>query len=178
MTATRREPAGDHGPRSVGRLGRTFHAVDIENLLGTGRPDEASVAALRSVYVGIAGVMPLDQVVVACNRASLVDVGFGWGPSSARYRVGSGRDAADRELLAVLECEAVADRFRHVVIASGDGIFAPMVARVAAAGCEVTVVCRRASLSVRLKMAAKRVVYLPAFGLGHAAASAVARTVA
>lgn len=178
MAVTREEPAWDIRPRCAGSNSRTFHAVDIENLLGTGRPDEASVAALRSMYLNVVGVMGLDQVVVACNRGSLVNVGFGWGPSSARYRVGSGRDAADWELLAVLEGEGVADRFRHVVIASGDGIFAPMAARVAAAGCEVTVVCRRASLSARLRLAAGRVLYLPEFGLDDAPVPVAARAAA
>lgn len=140
---------------------RTFHAIDIENLVGSGRPAEATVAALRTAYLAVVKVRPLDQMVVACNRASLVDVGFGWGPRHAHYRVGVGHNGADWELLGVLECEGVADRFRQVVIASGDGIFAPMAARLAAAGCDVTVVSRRASLSARLELAAQRVVFLP-----------------
>jgi hypothetical protein len=53
-----------------------------------------------------------------------------------------------------------------------------MAARVAAAGCDVTVVCRRASLSARLKLAATRVVYLPGVGPGDAHVPVVARTAA
>lgn len=150
---------------------RTFHAIDIENLVGSGRPAHATVAALRTTYLAVVNVTPLDQMVVACNRGSLVDVGFGWGPRHAHYRVGIGHNGADWELLGVLECEGVADRFRQVVIASGDGIFAPMAARLTEARCDVTVVSRRASLSPRLKLAAKRVVYLPEPRLSTASVS-------
>lgn len=164
MATASRSRIGGAGGRSVGLGGRAFHAIDIENLIGAGRPEEASVAELRSAYLAVMRVTPLDQMVVACDRGSLVDVGLGWGAGHARYRVGVGRDGADWELLDVLEREGVADRFRHVVIGSGDGIFAPMAARLAAAGCEVTVVSRRRSLSARLRLAAQRVVYLPESG--------------
>jgi NYN domain len=175
MSAASRNWIGGAGARSVGSAARAFHAIDVENLVGSGHPDEGSVAALRSAYLAVMGVTPLDQMVVACNRGSLVDVGFGWGAGHARYRVGVGRDGADWELLGVLECEGVADRFRHVVIGSGDGIFAPMAARLAAAGCEVTVVSRRGSLSTRLELAARRVVYLPEFKLSAVPVPVVGR---
>jgi hypothetical protein len=175
MSAVRSNKTGGACGRSVGSVVRAFHAIDVENLVGSGHPDEASVADLRFAYLTSVGVTPLDHMVVACNRGSLVDVGFGWGAGHARYRVGVGRDGADWELLGVLECEGVADRFRHVVIGSGDGIFAPMAARLAAAGCEVTVVSRRGSLSTRLRLAARRVVYLPEVGLADAPVAGASR---
>jgi|SRR5829696_405009 len=154
-------PVGVTGRGSLRAVQRVFHAIDIENLVGSGHPDQGSVATLRSAYTQVVAMTPLDQTVVACNPASLVDVARGWGPSEARYRVGFGRDGADWELLAVLELEGVADRFHRVVVASGDGIFASTVARLASVGCEVTVVSRRASLSAKLRLAATRVIYLP-----------------
>ncbi|MGY1838118.1 MULTISPECIES: NYN domain-containing protein [unclassified Modestobacter] len=134
--------------------------MDIENLVGSGRPALSDVVAARSAYLDLVGVGPLGQFVIACNRGCPIDVGCGWGPGCARYRLGVGRDGADWELLDVLETEGVSDRFSRVVIASGDGIFAPTAGRLATAGCEVTVVSRRASLSAQLSLAAKNVVYL------------------
>ena len=175
MSAASRKWVGGSRPRVVGSVVRAFHAIDIENLVGSAHPDEASVAGLRSAYLTLVGVTPLDHLVVACNRGSIVNVGVGWGASDARYRIGVGRDGADWELLDVLECEGVADRFRHVVIGSGDGIFAPMAARLAAAGCEVTVVSRRRSLSTRLRLAARRVVYLPEAGVADVPVAGASR---
>ncbi len=147
--------------RSCDQASRTLHVVDVENLVGSGRLGLSAVAALRSLYTDVVRVVPGDHVVVACNPGCLLDVGVGWGPGSARLRVGAGRDGADWELLEVLESERVPERFSRVVIASGDGIFAAMAGRLAVAGCDVTVVSRRTSLSAQLRLAAMRVVYLP-----------------
>jgi hypothetical protein len=153
--------AGQAEKRLVRALVRRLHVVDIENLAGTGRPDLGVVAQLRATYTDVLGVAAEDHVVVACNPGCLLDVGAGWGLRCARYRTGRGCNGADWELLDVLECEGVAERFAEVVIASGDGIFAPTAARLAVAGCDVTVASRRRSLSAKLALAAKRVVYLP-----------------
>ncbi len=54
----------------------------------------------------------------------------------------------------------MADRFGEVVIGSGDGIFADAAAGLAAAGCWVTAVSRRKSLSAQLRFAACEVIYI------------------
>jgi hypothetical protein len=136
--------------------GRSLHVIDVENLVGSGRPDEASVADLRRLYIEAVGVRPLDHLIVACARSNFLNVAFGWGTAGTRFRVGVGRDAADRELIDVLECEQVQWRFRSVHIASGDGILAPAAAHLGALGCVVTVVSWRTSLSARLRLAATR----------------------
>ena len=153
--------AGKATERPVRLSERRLHVVDIENLAGTGRPDIGAVAQLRAKYTEVVGVSSGDHVVVACNPSCLVDVGAGWGLRRARYRVGSGHNGADLELLDVLECESVGERFTEVVIASGDGIFASAAAHLSWAGCGVTVVSRRRSLSAKLAIAAQRVIYLP-----------------
>src|SRR4051794_8311528 len=155
MKRRRRALAAVGGPAK-----RTLHVIDVENLVGSGRPALAAVAAVRSLYTEVVRVAPGDHVVVACNPGCLLDVGVGWGAGS-RLRVGAGRNGADWELLDVLESERVPERFSQVVIASGDGIFASTAARLAVAGCGVTVVSRRTSLSAQLRLAAMRVVYLP-----------------
>ena len=74
---------------------------------------------------------------------------------------GGGPDGADLELLRVLREERVAQRFTHVVIGSGDGIFAGACRDLVAAGLHVTAMARPGSLSGALRHAADRVVHLP-----------------
>ena len=140
--------------------GRTLHLVDVENLSGTGRPDPAWVGQIWSWYQQWVGLGSLDQVVVACNHLALVDTALGW--PGARYRVRSGPDGADLELLDVLCEENVLDRFSRFVIASGDGVFAAAAASLAAADRWVIVVSRRESLAARLRLAACEVVWMDA----------------
>lgn len=124
----------------------------------TGLPTQDEVSRLRSVYRKHVGVGETDHVVVACNHLLFKHAGFGW--LDARHLVRSGPDGADMELLEVIHHEHVAERFAHVTIASGDGIFAEAAANLAARGCRVTVVSRRESLSARLALAAHEVIYL------------------
>lgn len=140
--------------------GRTLHLIDVENLAGTGRRDPIRVSEIWSWYRQWVGVGALDQIVVACNHLALVDTALGW--PDARYRVRSGPDGADLELLDVLCRENVVERFARFVIASGDGVFAAAAASLAAAGRWVTVVSRREALSARLKLAACAVIYADA----------------
>lgn len=151
---------------------RALHVVDIENLAGTALPDTATVAALRALYGTRVPLGAQDQIVVACNDLALVDVGLGWGCREAQYRVRSGPDGADLELLDVLQFERVAERFTQVVIASGDGAFAVAAAALAARGCHVTVVSRRESLSARLALAVNEIRYIDSFEPVSAAALA------
>jgi hypothetical protein len=102
----------------------------------------------------------MDQVEVAASHKALLNSALGW--PHAHYRLGSGPDGADMALLDVLRHEDVARRFTRVVIGSGDHVFAEEAARLAAQGVCVTVVSRRHSLSRRLAMAAREVIFLDA----------------
>jgi hypothetical protein len=62
----------------------------------------------------------------------------------------------------VLQRENVANRFTHVAIGSGDHLFAEAAAHLAAEGVWVTVVSRQRSLSARLALAAREVIFLDA----------------
>lgn len=159
-TATRQPGQTTRAARTAWRRypARALHLVDIENLAGTGRPDERHVARLCRAYAARVGIGPLDQVVIGCNHMAMPAAWHGW--PGARYLVRSGPDGADTELLAVLAGEDVAARFPQVAIASGDGIFTPAAAGLAAAGCQVTVVSRSAALATALRLAAPRVIYL------------------
>ncbi len=148
------QPAGGRGRFPE----RGLHLIDIENLAGAGRPSFEEIRGVQKFYAGHLTFGALDQVVVASSHLTLLNAALGW--PHARYRVRSGPDGADLELLNVLLHEKVAARFTSVVIGSGDGAFARAAASLAAAGVRVTVVSRRDSLSSRLAFAAGEVVYL------------------
>lgn len=137
---------------------RTLHIVDIENLAGAAVPSFALVAEVQGRYFARLDLGVDDQVVMAASHLGLLDAARGW--PHARYRVRSGKDGADLELVDVLEHENIAARFSHVVIGSGDGIFGRSAASLAARGVRITVVSRRGSLAPVLARAASDVIYL------------------
>jgi hypothetical protein len=137
---------------------RTLHVVDIENLAGAAIPSLGQVTEVQGLYVARLAFGADDQVVMAASHLALLNAALGW--PHARYRVRSGPDGADLELLDVLLHEDVAGRFTHVVIGSGDGGFSQAAAGLMARGVGVTVVSRRGSLSAALARAALDVVYL------------------
>ena len=137
---------------------RTVHLVDIENLAGTAIP---TLREVMEVQVRYARHMPPgadDHVIMASNHLALVNAALGW--PHARYRVRSGPDGADLELLDVIESENVATRFTRVVIGSGDGVFGHAAQGLMERGVRVTVVSRWGSLAPSLERAAMEVIYL------------------
>ncbi len=156
--------SGDEGPRRAGARrrfpARRLHLVDIESLAGASLPSLSQVRQAQGLYADCLAFGALDQVEVASSHLTLLNAALGW--PHARYRVRSGPDGADLELLDVLLCENVAARFTHVVIGSGDGAFACAAATLAAAGVRVTVVSRRPSLSARLALAAHNLIFIDA----------------
>jgi hypothetical protein len=137
---------------------RTLHVVDIENLAGAAVPSLDLVSAVQLRYLARLGFGADDQVVLAASHLGLLNAGLGW--PHARYRVRSGKDGADLELIDVLEHENVASRFSHVVIGSGDGLFGDAASSLAARGVRITVVSRRDSLARGLARIARDVIYL------------------
>jgi hypothetical protein len=147
---------------------RALHLIDIENLAGAARPTFEQIRDVQGLYAGGVAFGVLDQVVVASSHLTLLNAALGW--PHARYRVRSGHDGADLELLSVLWHERVAARFGRVIIGSGDGVFARAAVNLAEDGVRVTVVSRRDSLSSRLTFAAGEVICLDTLGAATAAA--------
>ena len=137
---------------------RALHVVDIENLAGAPIPSLVQVNEVQDWYMTRLGFGADDQVVMASSHLAFLNAALGW--PHARYRVRSGPNGADLELLDVLLHENVAARFNHVVIGSGDGGFFDAAASLADRGVWVTVVSRPGSLSGRLARVARDVVYL------------------
>jgi hypothetical protein len=154
--------SGNEGPRQAGGRrrfpARRLHLVDIENLAGASRPSLSQVRQALGLYTGCLAFGAMDQVEVASSHLTLLNAALGW--PHACYRVRSGPDGADLALLDVLRHENIAQRFTHVAIGSGDHLFAEQAAHLAAQGVWVTVVSRRRSLSPRLALAAREVIFL------------------
>ena len=140
---------------------RRLHLVDIENLAGDPRPSLSRVCEVRGLYADRLAFGAMDQVeVAASSHRTFENAAFGW--PRVHYRAWYGPDGADLALLDVLQHENVAGRFTHVVIGSGDHLFAEEAARLADQQVWVTVVSRRGSLSSQLAREAHEVIYLNA----------------
>ena len=137
---------------------RTLHLIDIENLVGSPDPSARQVREVRAHYEPMY-VRSGDLVVVACSHHAFGAVAWQW--PRVRHVPRSGKDGADLALLGVITGELVAERFQHVVVASGDAIFADAVARLGMQGVSVTVVARHESLSRTLRLASRQHVLLP-----------------
>ena len=114
----------------------TLHLFDIENQLG-GWLTRARTAMAVQRYVESGVMGPTDVVIVAgaergC-RHWIFNVPAGWGRRICADTV----DAADHQLIQEVS-GGVLRRLDELVIASGDGGFAALASRAAAAGVRVT----------------------------------------
>ena len=144
--------------RSMLACGRRLVLVDIENIAGGACLRAETVTSVKHEVTNAANIGSSDHVVVATSHIGLLHVACNW--RRIRYVVQSGRDGADLVLLDVLT-EDIPGRYEQVVLVSGDGIFAPAVAQLAAAGVTITVLARPGSVARTLELAASRVIYLP-----------------
>src|SRR6266511_445981 len=108
--------------------------VDIENLAATPSPTQEEVTAVVSALRDVVPSFDCAQRIIACSHHAARNVAFTFSPARHLWR--SGPNGADLALLSVLDNERVDDRFGHVTICSGDGIFAANAARGGAAGVE------------------------------------------
>ena len=143
-------PAGDAN-RLIRPFGRTLVLVDIENLVGDPLPSSESCDRVRLLLHRICNGAPFP-VVAACSHLAAKSAAFSW--HEARWKFRSGKDGADLALIEELVPNFVANRFDHLILGSGDGIFTEHVNDLIAAGVAVTVVSRKAALSQKLKQAA------------------------
>lgn len=136
---------------------RTIAFIDIENLTSSSTPTLPQCQRIWSIVEKVIDPSKTPVVAACSHRAAKI---ASFAIPGARWKWRSGPDGADLALLEELDPDALAPRFSHVVIASGDGIFAERAARLAAAGLTVTVVSRRRSLAKRLELASGHVVFI------------------
>jgi hypothetical protein len=129
---------------------RELHLIDIENELGTARPQASDIARFRDFYL-TANNVPADAhiIIAASGSDNLLQAGIGW-PGARRVWL-SGHDGADRALIDVVLDEDVENRFGHVVIGSGDHIFADAVEYLERLGVHVKVFARVMYVSAEIR---------------------------
>lgn len=138
---------------------RAVHAIDIENLCGSGRISCEQVRAAQIAYRDRVDIGPNDLVVIACAHVNVEAVEYGWF-GSKRILMRSGPDGADLALIEVMECERIPERFSRLYLGSGDGGFAPSMASLASRDVYVVAVARMRSQSRLLRMAASESRYI------------------
>lgn len=137
---------------------RAVHLLDAENLIGAPALTALDVSHLRDIYLAHVPVGPMDQIIIASAHNSTYQIGVGW-PGN-RYTMRSGKDGADICLAEIILSENLHVRFAHVYLGSGDGGLAPFAALLAERHVYVTAVARRGSLSARMRMAARDLIYI------------------
>ena len=142
--------------------GRSLFLGDIENLGWDPQLKTLTPERVQTTCFGVRKALwPFQpQEVVASSHYFAEMVWFHWG-RPARRLVGSGPDGADLKLLEVLANESVSERYKTVVIGSGDGIFAEPAAKLAAQGVQVIALCGTGHLSKKLELAVHDVFKLP-----------------
>lgn len=150
---------------------RALHHIDIENLC-----DSAIVTALQvedalTDYQRVVGIGDNDLVIIAANTTNAPRAYFtAHKMLSARFLSPTeGKDAADLALIEAVTGTPNITSFDTVIIASGDHIFAPVLADIAAQGVNTVAVGRIGAISPQVRMAAHATIQLPHLTSTHRA---------
>ena len=136
---------------------RAIHLIDIENQLGTPFCEPSAIALWMEDYMVSFVTGPNDLVVIGATSTECL---FSIDRSGVcgRHLYLPGPDGADRALLEVMREERLEARFEKLFCASGDGIFAAEVSRLARLGMNTTVISRPERLAKTLLIAAHNVI--------------------
>lgn len=131
---------------------RTHHYIDIENIAGCGRPPRSTVASVKDCLMRITETSDRDLFTIGCDAGSTYVVGSVF--KGARIVWGYGPDGADHALLDAMN-DDIASGFgsQRITVASGDHIFAPMLARFAQHNVVTRVIGVQGHTSSQLKLA-------------------------
>ena len=144
---------------------RTTMLVDVENGCGCADSVPCHQSNLQDHLLDLAGPGQVQVIYSTGPRARELCPTLLWDWGRHRYLGGHGLNGADLALINFAENDPAIFRSARVVIVSGDGIFAPLAAALAAQGTHVTVVARRGTLSAALRLVAHKIEYLPEFSI-------------
>ena len=137
---------------------RTFHVIDVENLIG-----EQHILPIDSafgpVYRRVTGASPQDLLLVGADHHHAFGLRRAF--PSAQVVIGRGTDGADDALIHSVDLRTVARGHDTIVIATGDHRFAGLAHGARLAGLEVVVVSQPRSLNRLLAAEADRVLEFP-----------------
>lgn len=134
---------------------RSIVMVDIENALGTPQVTRDAVVAFMGDLNTAFGVTT-QYVLAASHSRNALEIGLACPGRRVIWLPGT--DGADRALQAEIVHPTTLNRFDQLVVVSGDGGFAPVIAAAASAGVRTTVVSRADALSPKVRLAAHRVI--------------------
>lgn len=115
-----------------------LHEIDIENLVGSGKPTKEQVQTVRRSYQSAVELIDRDLVVLAAgpqNREAVIE---GW--PGAIYLFKKGPDGADEALVSFFNQIEDKSIFSELYIASGDNMFASVIDSASSDGILTTVV--------------------------------------
>ncbi len=135
----------------IGGPQRRLHMIDVENLCRSGLPTEQHIQETLKRCQSELSVSLTDHVVLAASGETAFMAGKAW--PGARVVVGYGSDGADNALLSACDIDVIRERFDSVVLASGDGIFTPLVTKLLGIGVHVVVVGVAGAISSDLRRA-------------------------
>jgi len=142
-------------------VGRALFLGDIENLAWDRKKNtllpnkiELTSKAVNKIFNGYE-----VQEIIASSRFFAESVWFHWG-RNARRLFASGPNAADLELLRVMNSEDLVTRFNTVFIGSGDGIFAKAASRLVSQGVQVITLTGTGTLAKELKLVSNQSISL------------------
>ena len=122
----------------LGNRPTRLHEIDIENLVGSGKPTREQVQAVREGYGSAIQVLDQDLVVLAAGPQNRVAVIEGW--PGAIYLFKKGTDGADEALVDFFNQIEDKSIFTDLFVASGDNKFETVFDTAAREGIKTTVV--------------------------------------
>ncbi len=137
---------------------RTFHVIDIENLIGEQHALPID-SAFAPIYRRVTGASPEDLLLVGADHRHAFGLRLAF--PSAQVVIGRGTDGADDALIHSVDLRTVARGHDTIVLATGDHRFAGLAHGARLAGLEVVVVSKRRSLNRLLAAEADRVLEFP-----------------
>lgn len=150
---------------------RALHFLDIENLCGSAIVTALQVEDALTDYQRVVGISDNDLVIIAANTTNAPTAYLtAHKMLSARFLPPTwGKDAADLTLIEAITSTPNITSFDTVIIASGDHIFAPVLANLAAQGVSTVAVGRIGAISPQVRMAAHSTIKLPHLTSTHRA---------
>lgn len=138
---------------------RTYHFIDMENLVGKPHCTEAEVETAFRQYLDCADVRETDPVIVATSHHNQCAIAFG--VRSARdariLPARSGKNGADLALIEEINNYIFRPGLDNVSLGSGDGIFAFSMSRLKREGVNTRVVGNEDSVAHELWKASNSV---------------------
>lgn len=131
-----------------GNKPKRLHEIDIENLVGNGKPTRKQVQAVKENYGLAVQGLENDLVILAAGPQNRIAVMQGW--PGAIYMFRKGKDGADAALVDFFNQIEDKTIFTDLFVASGDNRFSTIIHSATQKGIKTTLVIGTGEKSSRL----------------------------